>query len=769
MNPEELLNIATDYNTMPDVLTNIYNTEKGKDTKDTEIIEAIALNPNSSTETLKKIFQNEPGMADKIFNENDVFGYLMIEDPNLINDWIKENPQTLYVTNDNKSPALYEIGYNTQDEKVLLALAKSRNTSEDIVGKIEDKIIKKVDETQVAGWRNKNLAVSLLENNDKVSDKFAAHIQDNANGYGWDTFAALYARLKDDPQLSQKIDEYRIDNSVQNIENQNKELYDSYQAIVPKVEKIVEVQEFIEGLQAKQNPSEINPDEKGYILNPIAVDTSYNGTNLALVSSNGITLFAYEQDTKKVAFVEIDNNVQTYTQKIVDSSEKASNFLDDYAATSNPETDGATLTRIYDTYTEKYEKLAYFEEMSANIASNPNAEIDTLKKIFQENERPGIVSQVLANPVTQNAILNDPNTIENWVETANNRFFFNPIPVEIQQVALDSNNEQTLNYLADSDYTDSSIISTLTQNEDVGIVRDAIRNKNVNVSDLVDIINNDNATNVIKSSAMDRITSSEELSQQYDQLQKQNNPDTVDFRNWSNELYSTVSTIHENAEHQCRINFIPETRDKIIDGGDYQIKVEQAYIDWAELPDDPTIDRYEIVDKQSRVTIAALANDITIFNKMSDVDIAKWENIKQDISLFARPQTINIARDTPTQVHSTPEQLEWAASIAPAAEKLVALSKDSGKAIIDPENATITAIGSKYKVKIDALENRTTISPVDSREPIAVIDRDTKQATFARPTTEDRQNWNDIKAKLDSEQARKEPVAATPIKKGLEV
>jgi hypothetical protein len=83
--------------------------------------------------------------------------------------------------------------------------------------------------------------------------------------------------------------------------------------------------------------------------------------------------------------------------------------------------------------------------------------------------------------------------------------------------------------------------------------------------------------------------------------------------------------------------------------------------------------------------------------------------------------------------------------------------------------APITAQGSKYQVKIDTMENRTTISLAGSREPLAIIDRDTRQATFSRLTTEDKQNWNDIQAKLESEEALKEPIAATPTKKGLEV
>lgn len=100
-----------------------------------QLLLAIAVNPNTSPESLGNLFGHVPGAADVIMNDNRVSSMLPIENPDVYNNWAKKaNYETVLSVPTSEFVQL--LVYDTQKYDALVELAKSPYTNDIIKNKL---------------------------------------------------------------------------------------------------------------------------------------------------------------------------------------------------------------------------------------------------------------------------------------------------------------------------------------------------------------------------------------------------------------------------------------------------------------------------------------------------------------------------------------------------------------------------------------------------------------------------------------------------------
>lgn len=313
MNKNELLLTANSPTTAPKKLTEIYDEYKWyqeqNQNHDPEIIEAVANNPNTSNETLKKIFQYEPGMADVVFN-NSITSLLLLEYPELIKNWVEEASR-IYKTNE--SEQLQQIGFDTGNEGVLRSLASSIHTPKYMLNEIidtaiatqngsimidiaaRDDIPKKDINTLSEYFINKSLRGESLDYSESLavnmiirnqhSDEFAMHIMSNKNQYQIETQVLIYERARNSPDLAEKLED--ADNTIyKNVNAQVK-------SFIPDVKRMIEMERLNDDLTFPHTD---------YFVNCLTI---YDSNDITGVSSRNGVSFIYDKNSNEVLTADV--------------------------------------------------------------------------------------------------------------------------------------------------------------------------------------------------------------------------------------------------------------------------------------------------------------------------------------------------------------------------------------------------------------------------------------------------------------------------------
>lgn len=163
---EDILEKANDPCTSPDELQQIYLEHRTRGYK-RPIVEAIASNPNASTELLEYLFAQESAMADIVF-ENPVMPLLILENPLLVNDWFVKHYTAIFRYNKILSLDLQNIALKTERTEIFLRLVDLNTTAPEIIEAIAKRI--NIDKHLVASspialkiFRHRNAPESIKE------------------------------------------------------------------------------------------------------------------------------------------------------------------------------------------------------------------------------------------------------------------------------------------------------------------------------------------------------------------------------------------------------------------------------------------------------------------------------------------------------------------------------------------------------------------------------------------------------------------------------
>lgn len=124
---------AKDVTTSPKRLDEIYSglTDICTKYQKRQIVETIALNPNTNPDTIKDIFQRYEGMADKIVQQNPVISLLQLSNPQLLKEWISERSHPIFHVP--TSLQLQKIALSTKNLQTYRNLASSKYVAKEII------------------------------------------------------------------------------------------------------------------------------------------------------------------------------------------------------------------------------------------------------------------------------------------------------------------------------------------------------------------------------------------------------------------------------------------------------------------------------------------------------------------------------------------------------------------------------------------------------------------------------------------------------------